>query len=61
VAEREISCVVWRHEGERIDVIYVDGEPDRLTGTRGVAAELAESVGLTVTPTPPGVERWVRT
>ena len=60
MAEREITSIVWRHDGERIDVIYVDGEPDRLIGTRGVAAELAESVGLTVTPTPPGVVRWVR-
>ena len=43
-----------------VDLVYDDGEPDRLVGTRAVVAELARSVGLVTVPAPPGTVRWAR-
>lgn len=60
MAEREIASIVWHQHGHHIDVIYVEGEPDRITGAQIVATQLAESVGLAVVPTPPGTIRWTR-
>jgi hypothetical protein len=60
MAEREIASIVWHQVGHHIDVIYVEGEPDRITGAQIVATQLAESVGLAVVPTPPGTIRWIR-
>jgi hypothetical protein len=58
--EREIASIVWHQLGHRIEVIYVEGEPDHITGAQIVAAQLAESVGLAIVTTPPGTLRWVR-
>ena len=58
--EREIAGIVWHERGEQVDLIYVDGEPDRLVGSRTVVTELALSVGLTTVPAPPGMIRWVK-
>jgi hypothetical protein len=56
--EREITSVVWYQEDDQVDLIYAEGEPDRLVGTRTVVAELAENLGLVVVATPPGTIRW---
>ena len=58
--EREIASIVWHERGEQVDLIYVEGEPDRLVGSRAVVTELALSVGLTTVPAPAGMIRWVR-
>jgi hypothetical protein len=60
MTEREIVGIVWHQLGDQVDLIYVDGEADRLVGAQSVVAELAQSVGLTIAPTPPGTIRWVR-
>jgi hypothetical protein len=60
VREREIVSIVWHQLGHRIEVIYVEGEPDHITGAQIVAAQLAESVGLAMVIAPPGTLRWVR-
>jgi hypothetical protein len=60
MTEREIASIVWHQVGDQVDLIYVEGEPDRLVGAQSVAAELAQSVGLTISSTPPGTIRWVR-
>jgi hypothetical protein len=60
VAEREIAIIEWREDGEVIDLVYSEGEPDRLVGTRAVVAELARSVGLVTVPAPSGTVRWAR-
>ncbi len=60
MAEREIASIVWHEDGEVVDLVYDDGEPDRLVGTRAVVAELARSVGLVTVPAPPGTVRWAR-
>jgi hypothetical protein len=58
--EREIASIVWHERGEQVDLIYVEGEADRLVGSRAVVTELALSVGLTTVPAPTGMIRWVR-
>ena len=60
MAEREIASIVWHEESDRVDLIYVEGRPDRLIGARQVVAELAENVGLVSVPAPPGTVRWER-
>jgi len=60
VTDREITGIVWYEAGEVVDLVYLDGEPDRLVGTRAVVAELARSVGLVIVPAPPGTIRWAR-
>jgi hypothetical protein len=47
-------------DGRVLDVIYVEGEPDRIIGAQIVATQLAASVGLAIVPTPPGTIRWIR-
>jgi hypothetical protein len=60
MAAREIASIVWHQFGHHIDVIYVEGEPDRIIGAEIVATQLAESVGLATVPTAPGTIRWIR-
>ena len=60
MAEREIASIVWHKKGYEVDLHYLEGEPDRLVGAETVVAELADSVGLTIVPSPPGTIRWVR-
>jgi len=60
VAEREIASIVWHEDGEVVDLVYAEREPDHLVGTRAVVAELARSVGLVTVPAPPGTVRWAR-
>ena len=60
MAEREIESIVWHRAQERVDVIYVEGEPDRLMGSEHVVADLARNVGLQMAPGLPGTVRWVR-
>lgn len=58
--QREIVRVVWKELGSRIQVIYADGESDRVRGSQLVAADIATDAGLTVVPTPEGMARWVK-
>ncbi len=60
MAEREIASIVWHEANDQVDLIYLEGQPDRLIGARHVVAELAESVGLVSVPAPPGTARWER-
>jgi hypothetical protein len=60
VAEREIVSIIWHESSDQVDLIYVDGQPDRLIGARSVVTELAESVGLVNVAAPPGTLQWVR-
>lgn len=58
--EREIVRVVWKELGNRIEVIYADGESDRVRASQLVAADIAKDAGLTVVPTRDGMARWVK-
>jgi hypothetical protein len=60
VAEREIVAVVWHEHTHSIDVVYDEGHPDTLMGTRKMAAQMAEGFGLDPVPTDPGTILWVR-
>ncbi len=60
MAERDIVSIVWHRKGDQVDLHYLEGEPDRLIGAETVVAELADSVGLTIVPSPSGTIRWVR-
>jgi len=60
VAEREVASIVWHRVGHHIEVIYVEGDPDRLVGTEMNATELALKAQLHLVPTSDGTLRWVR-
>ena len=54
MAEREIVAVVWHEHTRTIDMVYEDGHPDTLMGTKKMAAQMAEGFGLDLCPTPTG-------
>lgn len=58
--EREIVAIVWHVHTHSIDLVYVDGHPDTLMGTRKMAAQMAEGFGLELIPTSEGTVLWVR-
>lgn len=60
MAEREIVSIIWHERGDQVDLVYIEGESDRLVGARDVVAELARSVGLISVPSASGTIRWVR-
>ncbi|HEY5024670.1 MAG TPA: hypothetical protein VII76_06820 [Acidimicrobiales bacterium] len=60
MAERDIVTIVWHQLDDQVVLFYAEGEPDHLVGAQPVVAELARSVGLKITPTPPGTIRWDR-
>jgi hypothetical protein len=60
VAEREIVSIIWHQQGDQVDLVYLEGESDRLVGAQDVVAELARSAGLVSVPSASGTIRWVR-
>jgi len=60
MAERQIASIVWHQSGHHIEVIYVEGEPDRMVGAEQVATELAENAGLRLVSTGDGKFRWTQ-
>ena len=58
--EREIVAIVWHAHTHSIDMVYVDGHPDTLMGTRMMAAQMAKGFGLELIPTTEGTILWVR-
>ncbi len=60
MAEREIVSIMWHNLGHHIEVVYLEGDPDRIIGAQIVASQLADSVGLALVPSLPGTIRWER-
>lgn len=60
MTEREIISIIWHQQGDQVDLVYLEGESDRLVGAQQVVAELAQSVGLVSVPSASGTIRWVR-
>jgi hypothetical protein len=60
VVEREIVAVVWHDHTHTIDVVYVEGHPDTLMGTKKMAAQMAEGFRLLLVPTPGGTTLWAK-
>jgi hypothetical protein len=60
MTERDITSVVWHERHHRIDVIYVEGDSDRLWGSEAVAVVLAKNAGLSAVNAPVGTREWVR-
>ena len=60
VADREIVAVVWHEHTHSIDIVYEEGHPDTLMGTRKMAAQMAEGFGLELVPTTTGTLLWAR-
>lgn len=56
----EIVSVVWHERGHRIEVNYVEGDPDYMEGDELVISQMAENEGLSLVPTSSDVRRWVR-
>jgi hypothetical protein len=56
----EIASVVWHEQGHRIEVIYVEGDPDYMQGDELVISQMAENEGLSLVATSPDIRRWVR-
>ncbi|HEY5026368.1 MAG TPA: hypothetical protein VII76_15435 [Acidimicrobiales bacterium] len=55
-----ITSVVWYEHGHRIEVNYVDTEPDYLEGEERVVRDMAEDEGMWLVPSSDGMRRWVR-
>ncbi len=60
MAEREVVAVVWHLHTHSIDIVFVEGHPDTLMGTRKMAAQMAEGFGLELVPTSSGTILWVK-
>jgi hypothetical protein len=56
----EIASVVWYEESHRIEVNYIDSEPDYLEGEERIVREMAEDEGMQLVSTSGGIRRWVR-
>ena len=56
----ELAVVVWHARDHRIELTYLDHEPDQLYAAEGVAAALAARAGLRPLTTSDGTQRWVR-
>ena len=60
MTEREIVAVVWHEHTHSIDVVYGEGHPDTLMGTRKMAGQMAAGFDLELIPTAAGTILWVR-
>ena len=47
-------AVVWHEHTHSIDIVYEEGHPDTLMGTRKMAAQTAEGFGHELVPTATG-------
>jgi hypothetical protein len=56
----KIASVVWYRHGHRIEVHYVEGDPDYLEGDELVVSQMADNEGLWSVPGPDDMRRWVR-
>jgi len=56
----DLAVVVWHARDHRIELTYLDHEPEQLVAAEGVAAALAARAGLRTMPTSDGTHRWVR-
>jgi hypothetical protein len=56
----EIASVVWHEVDHRIEVAYLEGDPDFLQGDELVITQMAENEGLRSVPAPAHVRRWER-
>ena len=60
MAEREVVAVVWHLHTHSIDIVYVEGHPDTLMGTRKMAGQMAEGYGLELAPASSDTILWVK-
>jgi hypothetical protein len=60
VHKGEIASVEWREVDHRIELAYLEGDPDYLRGDEIVIAAMAENEGLQSVPAPDHVRRWER-
>ncbi len=60
MGKREIVAVVWHEHTHTIDMVYEDGHPDTLMGTKKMAAQMAEGFGLDLVPTTSATFLWVK-
>ena len=51
---REITSVVWQERGHRIEVTYVEGDPDSFEGDELVISQMAENEGMWSIPSVDG-------
>ena len=58
--DREIVGVVWQEAGERLFLLYREGDPQRLVSSEAVASQLTREVGLVVEVRSHGSVRWTR-
>jgi len=56
----EIVSVVWHNWSHRVELNYVEGDPDYLEGDERVISLMAEDEGLWRVPTRDNTRRWVR-
>ena len=60
MAERKVTSIVWRQMApNEIELVYSDGDLERIPGTHADAAQMAKTAGMKVVPTAVGTIRWV--
>jgi hypothetical protein len=55
----ETASVVWHRQGHRIEVHYVEGDPDYLERDELVIGHMTENEGMWLVPTSDGTRRWI--
>ena len=59
MVERKIASIVWRQfVPTEIEIVYVGGDVETVTGTHADAARMAESAGIRLVTSPLGTIRW---
>jgi len=59
--QQEITGIVWKELGSRIEITYADGGSDRTLGTKEIASDIAVEAGLIIVQSRDSLVRWGRT
>ncbi len=61
MTERPIATIIWRqYAPKEIELVYVDGQEERVPGTHADAAAMAEAAGIRLVSSPLGMVKWNR-
>jgi hypothetical protein len=61
VVKRKISIIIWRQVApHEIELVYGNGESERIEGSHADAARMAETADLRLTPSPLGTVHWAQ-
>ena len=59
-SQREVVSISWKELGDRVEISYTKGEPERIRASQRIAADLAREAGLHPVSSRDGRARWER-